>query len=179
MIDDNYNADNLGYHSWRKLGDVVSSLFALGYHERIDDSDDVPVALQDLRKAAFARAYSADKNISIFLGRPPRLHSSYCRFWLSDGGLENWHKRESAMQLVFSDVATAPFDYRADTYWSVMCAKLKERVLDLPKIEQHDDRIKQARYVRWVPPMIKLTQFAAIFRPRLKSSGRPYHLVIV
>lgn len=63
------------YHSWRRLGDVISSLFALGYHEQIGNKS--PPFLSNLRKAAFARAYSADKNIAVFLGRPPRLHRKY------------------------------------------------------------------------------------------------------
>lgn len=34
--------DNLGYHLWRKLGDVISSISAMGYHDDIDNKPDTP-----------------------------------------------------------------------------------------------------------------------------------------
>ncbi|KAJ5807319.1 hypothetical protein N7447_010775 [Penicillium robsamsonii] len=60
-------------------GDVASSLFALGYHEKIDEGvHNIPSFLAELRRACFARIYAADKSLAIFLGRPPRIVKDYC-----------------------------------------------------------------------------------------------------
>ncbi|KAJ5136703.1 hypothetical protein N7448_005257 [Penicillium atrosanguineum] len=56
------------YLSWRKLGDVAASLFALGYHQQQTETfRAAPLFLRDIRQIAFCRTYSADKNVSIFL----------------------------------------------------------------------------------------------------------------
>ncbi|OBT83805.1 hypothetical protein VE02_08659 [Pseudogymnoascus sp. 03VT05] len=70
------------YRSWRRMGDLASSLFALGYHENIDETPEVPNCVAQLRKAAFSRIYAADKSLAIFLGRPPRITRAYCFFQL-------------------------------------------------------------------------------------------------
>src|SRR6478736_6604121 len=70
----------IGYESWRRLGDLSSSLFALGYHQQLESSGPIPPFLRSLRQAAFACSYSADKNVSIFLGRPPRISRKFCHF---------------------------------------------------------------------------------------------------
>lgn len=114
-------ADCIGYHSWRKLGDVVSSLFALGYHEQLGHPSVTPPFLRDLRFVAYSRTYSADKNCSIFLGRPPRMLKRYCP---TADLAEVWEPNER-------------FSYRADTRVHGICASLKEDVLDL----QRDDQV--------------------------------------
>lgn len=123
-----------GYQSWRRLGDVISSLFALGYHEQFGD-DSISNHIKDLRRATFARAYSADKNLAIFMGRPPRLSRRYCRIQLpgrivelSQGGPiiqgpAKWPTRgEKGLEC---------FEYVTETQWSAICAVLKEDILDL------------------------------------------------
>ncbi|KAJ5132889.1 hypothetical protein N7448_007047 [Penicillium atrosanguineum] len=119
------------YHSWRKLGDVISSTFALGYHENLEMKLGIPTFLMELRKTAFARIYSADKNIAIFLGRPPRMNRRFCHFQIpSDhptprqGNPNEW------------DPDSKP-GYRADTRWSALCAFLKEEVWELLQ-DKHD-----------------------------------------
>ncbi|CAI7677319.1 hypothetical protein N7533_006715 [Penicillium manginii] len=114
------------YHSWRKLGDVISSTFALGYHENTQAKPGIPAFLVDLRKAAFARIYSADKNIGIFLGRPPRMNKRFCHFQIPscdlnarlNGSTHDWDPDTTV-------------GYRADTRWSALCASLKEEVWEL------------------------------------------------
>lgn len=71
------HSHSTGHLSWRKLGDVTRSIFALGYHERVENNTPAPAFLKHLRQAAFARVYSPDKNVSIFFGRPPRIHQKY------------------------------------------------------------------------------------------------------
>lgn len=137
----------IGYHSWKRLGDVTSSLFALGYHQQMEIDSSTPAFLIELRRTAFARAYSADKNISIFLGRPPRIHRKYCRFNLPrvDGELigplsSGLHQWKEGMK----------FDYVADTQWSALCAVLKEDILDLLHTGEGDERRHKAKLVKFV-----------------------------
>ena len=133
-----------GYHSWRRLGDVISSLFTLGYHERIFENSSVPPFIKDLRRTAFARAYSADKNVSIFLGRPPRLLKRYCRFHLP-GHEQEFGAEHSAEPFVWK--ASDKFDYTTDTRWSAICAMLKDEVLDLVQAGKYSDRTERATQV--------------------------------
>lgn len=78
----------LGYSSWRRFGDLTSSLYALGLHEKLDE-DALPGFIVELRKACFARTYALDKDLAIFLGRPPRVNKSYCHFQVPRGNLTN------------------------------------------------------------------------------------------
>lgn len=65
------------------MGDVASSLFALGYHEKVNEEvHNIPTFLAELRRACFARIYAADKSLAIFLGRPPRIVKEYCHLQL-------------------------------------------------------------------------------------------------
>lgn len=128
-------ADFIGYHSWRKLGDVVSSLFALGYHEQLGHPAVTPPFLRELRFVAHSRTYSADKNCSIFLGRPPRMLKRYCP---TAGLPEAWEPDER-------------FSYRADTRVHGICALLKEDVLDLERDDQLT-RVQKARCAVCLPP---------------------------
>jgi chromatin structure-remodeling complex subunit RSC3/30 len=65
------------YRSWQKVGDLTTILFALGYHQLAPD-DNAPFFLTELRKRAMVSAYVADKELAIFLGRPPRICGQYC-----------------------------------------------------------------------------------------------------
>lgn len=135
------------YRSWRKLGDVIASIFALGYHEaRGTKSDDSPPFLVELRRAAFARVYSADKNFAIFLGRPPRMSKKFCdlQLPLSRNGLtEDWSTPSEAN----APQEWAEICYRADTRWSALCASLKDEILEMPFDQGRGDCHDRARYV--------------------------------
>lgn len=78
----------LGYSSWRRFGDLTSSLYALGLHEKVDENV-LPGFIAELRKACFARIYTLDKEVSIFLGRPPRIIKEYCHFQTPRGHITN------------------------------------------------------------------------------------------
>ncbi|KAF2112247.1 hypothetical protein BDV96DRAFT_497984 [Lophiotrema nucula] len=129
-----YMDGDQSYASWRRLGDVVSSLFALGYHEQVEDGNALPQWLKDLRQGAFARAYSANTNVSIFLGRPPRMNRKYCHFnflgvGIGEGSLQPPLWRQDGQ-----------FDYLTDTKWSALCALLKEEILDLSRERLNEER---------------------------------------
>ncbi|CAJ0552307.1 Ff.00g062860.m01.CDS01 [Fusarium sp. VM40] len=133
------------YHSWRRIGDVASSLFALGYHERVEGIDTPPFIIE-LRKACFARIYAADKSLAVFLGRPPRIVKDYCYFKIPSNLEDVWGisrdttNRNSTRLFqacgngeengqVTHDVE--PINYTADTRCSALFAFLKEDVLQL------------------------------------------------
>ena len=100
---------------------------------------------KDVRRAAFARTYSADKNVSIFLGRPPRIHRNYCKIQLP--GATGESIREDGSQKLprhFDWDPNARLDYVADTRWSAMCAILKEEILDLYLEQDHNRRSHRA-----------------------------------
>jgi hypothetical protein len=77
------------------LGESLEMLllpyYALGFHENIEAKSNAPPFLTDLRKTVFARAFSGDKNVAIFLGRPPRMSKKFAHFQipLANDGEEN------------------------------------------------------------------------------------------
>ncbi|KAJ5174388.1 uncharacterized protein N7482_000265 [Penicillium canariense] len=132
-----------GYHTWRKLGDVISSTFALGYHENLEAKAGIPQFLMELRKTAFARIYSADKNIAIFLGRPPRMNKRFCHFQIPACGTRFPSR---GRHHTWSPDARA--GYRADTCWSALCASLKEEVWELLQDAQDVDCARKASVIQ-------------------------------
>ncbi|KAH7129254.1 putative Zn(II)2Cys6 transcription factor [Dactylonectria macrodidyma] len=129
------------YHSWKRLGDTVSSLFALGYHQQQAHNPSLPNFLVNLRRAIFAHAYSADKNVSIFLGRPPRIHRRYCRFFLPSHDIEITGRGPFPLHYWPQDGA---FDYIVEAQWMALCALLKEEILDLSDTEDSDEKRRKA-----------------------------------
>ncbi|ATY59658.1 Fungal transcriptional regulatory [Cordyceps militaris] len=147
------------YHSWKRLGDVISSIYALGLHQQTNnDSNSLPAFLLELRRLTFALTYSADKNVSIFLGRPPRIHLKYCKLILprSDGRLvEPWRTTwPQDMQ----------FDYVADIRWGALCGILKEEIMELFNLDGVNDNHPKVReiyekaHAQWqaLPPQFRL-----------------------
>ena len=140
-------SNSLGYHAWRRLGDVISSLFALGYHDDSQGAAEGPTFLRHLRNTAFARTYSADKNVSIFLGRPPRLLRKYCSFRVPESSAIQRESNGTTSNLpVFQEwTSNGEFDYSMDTRWSACCASFKEDVLNLIGEEDQVVRTERAR----------------------------------
>ncbi|KAF0326719.1 fusarisetin A cluster transcription factor fsa6 [Colletotrichum asianum] len=119
------------YSSWRRLGDVIASITALGYHQKPPGPASAPLFLVELRKTAFARIYSADKNFSIFLGRSPRLSKRFCHLQVPQGRLilDSEESDQPASDKTEDWTQDAQACYRADTRWSAQCASLKENIL--------------------------------------------------
>ncbi|EXM14809.1 hypothetical protein V3481_018353 [Fusarium oxysporum f. sp. vasinfectum] len=120
------------YHMWRRVGDVISSIMALGYHEDLSKKADTPMFLIELQKAAFARIYSLDKNSSLFLGRPLRLSKRFCHFQLPDSRLllDCQSPMSNDLELYQWD-PNSNMNYRADSRWSALCAFVKEDAIEL------------------------------------------------
>lgn len=53
-------------------------MFAMGFHREQPPGPKIPFFLSQTRKRIFTAAYRSDKNLSTFLGRPPRIHHLYC-----------------------------------------------------------------------------------------------------
>jgi hypothetical protein len=63
------------------MGDLASTIFAMGFHQDPSNQPKVPFFLSELRRRSFANSYSSDKALSTFFGRPPRIAMRYssCR----------------------------------------------------------------------------------------------------
>ncbi|CAG8209807.1 unnamed protein product [Penicillium salamii] len=121
------------HHSWSRLGDVISSMFALGYHDNIEKTQPrIPPFLADLRKTAYATIYSADKNVAVYLGRPPRMSKRFSYFQLPLNATNSESSAIPDQTGVCSqwDQHTK-CSYRAEICWSALCASLKEDILEL------------------------------------------------
>lgn len=125
------------------MGDVASSLFALGYHEKVNEEvQNIPTFLAELRRACFARIYTADKSLAIFLGRPPRIVKEYCCLQLpalATISAEETPRPDHVTQLGLRGTGTRSrggragrvecINYTADTHCSALFASLKEEIL--------------------------------------------------
>ncbi|KXH34928.1 hypothetical protein CSIM01_01964 [Colletotrichum simmondsii] len=133
------------YHSWRRIGDLASSLFALGYHEKIERCNpNLPSFIIELRKACFCRIYTADKGLAVFLGRPPRIVKDYCQFQIPkvhNGWIEDEVDDARMAHL-------EPINYNADTRCVARFALLKEEVLQLLRRKNMTDVTKNIREFR-------------------------------
>lgn len=126
------------FRAWRIMGDLATSLVALGYHEKIDQQlSTTPQFVIELRKAIFARMYWADKALSVFMGRPPRILLAFCNFQVPNFRLEG----------------TAPYaeliDFVADTRCSAKFAVLKEQSLEVFRMRNPSDQLERADEIRY------------------------------
>lgn len=144
---------SLAYYSYRKLGDVITSVVTLGYHEKLAAKNDLPEFLVNIRRTALARAYSADKNWSIFLGRPPRLGKKFCHLSAilrQSPGVEEevksppGHHRDVLRWHIDSEMSVW-----AETRWTAACASLKEEILDIFSEEIRENLDERVWYVRF------------------------------
>ncbi|RAH75009.1 putative chromatin structure remodeling complex protein RSC3 [Aspergillus aculeatinus CBS 121060] len=65
------------HRTWQMLGDLTTTVFALGIHQSAEDSE-TPFFLGEIRKRAMVAAYALDKDLATCLGRPPRICWRYC-----------------------------------------------------------------------------------------------------
>lgn len=142
----------IGLDSWRRLGDVISSVLYLGYHQPSKPKPNTPPFLTELRETCFTRIYSDDKNVAVFLGRPPRLSSTFCHFRLpptpflhgQHNGIpidETPSAGEPQHQAFFGaeETVTSSTSIR----WAALCARLKEKALEVVHATDADGMKKQ------------------------------------
>jgi hypothetical protein len=144
-----------GYRYWRTLGDTIASIFALGYHEDVESKAGTPVFLGELRKTIFARTYSADKNVSIFLGRPLRMSKRFCHFQIPRCSSVGEDSCREETQLGSEWPSDARMSYAAETRWSAICASVKEEILELMFDRDRGNCFEKARLVESSPNIQK------------------------
>ncbi|KAJ5648871.1 uncharacterized protein N7484_002594 [Penicillium longicatenatum] len=65
------------YRAWRALGDLSTIIFTLGLNQPPSD-ENAPFWLVETRKRVMGSAFSSDKQMATFLGRPPRISWRFC-----------------------------------------------------------------------------------------------------
>ncbi|KAH8423082.1 fungal specific transcription factor domain-containing protein [Aspergillus melleus] len=141
----------------------MSSMFALGYHENIETKTETPPFLMKVRKTAFARIYSADKNIAIFLGRPPRMSKRFCHFQIPSSSPDSQGNTEW-------DTDAMP-SYTEETRWSALCASLKEEILELARDKPHTC-VQKIRYILMQIVERKLANNRSAIQDRAEAQWR-------
>ncbi|OQD82260.1 hypothetical protein PENANT_c022G00561 [Penicillium antarcticum] len=105
------------FRPWRKLGELSTTVFALGLHQ--DSSADAPFFLAEMRKRTMVAAYTVDKVLATFLGRPPLISWRYCDIQMPlDLSVEEIFADPS-----FRDAAISRLDQR--TGWSQEASVMK------------------------------------------------------
>ncbi|KAM0722660.1 hypothetical protein Q7P37_002101 [Cladosporium fusiforme] len=67
------------YVAWQRNGELCDAMVAMGLHQGNPQTPDMPFFLSQQRRKIFAKVYTHDKSISLFVGRPPRLSYRYCK----------------------------------------------------------------------------------------------------
>ena len=124
------------------MGDVISSISTLGYHERLDTKPDTPQFIIQLRKTVSARVYSADKNVALFLGRPLRMSKRFFHFHLPDTRPSTLSEVPPTYDALDSHGwhPDSAIDYSSETRWSALCASIKEEIMELLFDRSRTDR---------------------------------------
>lgn len=74
-------ASSRSFRTYNALGESVSAVLTLGIHKapaKKGPSSRLPLFLLETRRRAFLSTYAAEISMALFLGRPPRISSSYC-----------------------------------------------------------------------------------------------------
>ena len=58
--------------------DLSTAIFALGMHQEPKKDAEYPFYMCELRRRAFWMAYTLDKGMATFFGRPPMINGKYC-----------------------------------------------------------------------------------------------------
>ncbi|KAJ5594734.1 uncharacterized protein N7459_000942 [Penicillium hispanicum] len=66
------------YQAWRRLGDLVATIYAAGLHLDTESTDSCPFFLRQWRRGCFSSAFYMDKMMATFVGRPPLINYRYC-----------------------------------------------------------------------------------------------------
>ncbi|KAJ5132444.1 hypothetical protein N7448_006602 [Penicillium atrosanguineum] len=66
------------YQAWRRLGDLVATVYASGLHLDGEGPDNCPFFLRQWRRGCFISAFYMDKMMATFVGRPPLMNYRFC-----------------------------------------------------------------------------------------------------
>lgn len=68
----------LDIHLYRRFGEFVTDLFAMGFHRQQKLESETPFFLSETRKRIFAAVARRDKSLATYVGRPPLIHRLHC-----------------------------------------------------------------------------------------------------
>jgi hypothetical protein len=142
------------YLVWRKVGDLATAIFAQGLHQEGKGASNLPFWLNESRRRALGTAYSVDKLLCTFVGRPPRISQRYCTIVppldlefeeltylgadldraLSNIGDDGWNRDTNRRMSVYQRCF-------------VRVAILREQVLELSLGPVQENMMEKARYV--------------------------------
>ncbi|PLN80641.1 putative Zn(II)2Cys6 transcription factor [Aspergillus taichungensis] len=160
------------YRTWQRQGEVVSLVFALGLHQQTAN-ERTPFFLSEIRSRTMVAAYSMDKELATFLGRPPRICQQYCdlRFPLDiswEDLVADASIRETAIQQLNPDgwnMQGDP-DKGARPRLTLLASILREMILELSlsrdvenlwnrvekvRLESNQIRLRLPPFLRWSP----------------------------
>ncbi|KAJ5201679.1 uncharacterized protein N7498_006342 [Penicillium cinerascens] len=140
------------YRPWQTFGTLCTLIFALGFHQR-ESSAKLPFFLAEHRKRLLVSTYCMDKELSTFLGRPPRMIRRYTNIELPldmtfEDIMAQPEVRDSAIARLDQDgwnaegVCTRVSYARA----SFLMGSIRESVLELsmnPEIENLEEKISE------------------------------------
>ena len=107
--------------------------------------------------SAFARVYNSDKSFAIFLGRAPRMSKRFAHIQMPVGRCD-WDAPPEA-QTISSWATDIEPSYRAEARWSMLCATMKEDILELLLGPEEGHRKARAKWVYSLPVVRWLTNF--------------------
>ncbi|RMZ89959.1 hypothetical protein DV736_g2799, partial [Chaetothyriales sp. CBS 134916] len=149
-----YTSQVLGdahYLTWRKIGDLSTAIFARGYHQEIKDEVRLPFWMIEMRRRTLTNAYTLDKVLCTFVGRPPRISQRYCSIQLpvdldyGELALEGAELR-AALSTIDQNGWNTNFKGRKSCYQRVhiFSTLLREEVLELSLGPPREDMLEKA-----------------------------------
>lgn len=143
------------YAAWQRTGEVCDAIVAMGLHQGNRVDAETPFFLAELRKKIFISAYSHDKSMASFLGRPPRLSHRYCKMqWpldLSDDELfSEGAELEAAISKLDENGWNTSGHLHRNTWLRVWFqhSRIREDILEIALGSDEEDIAFQAEKVR-------------------------------
>ncbi|EAW13605.1 putative C6 transcription factor [Aspergillus clavatus NRRL 1] len=144
---------NNDYRPWRKLAQLSTVTFSLSLHYAKHHTR-MPFFLEQLHKRLMTGAYSMDKHLATFVGRPPQISWRYCDVQLPldlgyDEILADPHTRDIALsRLDANGWNTAGVIHKAQ--WmrvALLIGSIREQILELSLSRYVDDLPQKAKQV--------------------------------
>ena len=147
------------YRVWRRLGDLSTTVFALGLHQEIKTSPEVPFWLTEIRKRCFAIIYGVDKLMATFVGRPPRISRRYCSIQLPlDIEIAYFALSNEDLNLKLNQLDHDGWNHdgtlRRSAYLRtfLVTSRIREDILEISLGPEADNTLELGQYVNTVLP---------------------------
>ncbi|KAF7128409.1 hypothetical protein CNMCM5793_003139 [Aspergillus hiratsukae] len=141
------------YRAWRKLAQLSTVVFTLGLNKSRLNAR-IPFFLAELRKRLMAGAYSMDKQLATFLGRPPQISWRYCDVQLPldlryDEILADTHTRDAAIDRLDANGwnSRGVIHTAQRIRVALLIGSIREQILELSLSRCVDDLPRKAKQV--------------------------------